>query len=154
MALLICCLTAIPFLLLFNIVDIKLIKFPLVEGRGAVQSISVVVGGLLLLVLPIAWMGSLIFTFSYLDKGVKDGSLIRRFALLASMVLYLYPMVVLIYHLAMQDPQIAYWRMFPAPFARAEWVMAGGGLLLGTLFLYINRSLARAQERSRRERRG
>ncbi len=141
--LLISILSLFPFILLVSAANIMLLQIPQMQGPGTGQVIKILLAGPTLLLLLIAWLGLVLFAFDSFSKGIKEGTFLRRFALLTSFVLYLFPLVILLYHFLFPDPMTGIGIVFPVPWMRVDWIMAGAGLLLGSVFLYVHRSLSR-----------
>lgn len=114
------------FLQLLNLVDIRLLKAGYLEGQGAGQFFRVYLGIPLLLILSFAWLGLVIFSFNYYMKGVKNGTLAKRFSIITSIEFYILPLIIIIYQIA-----------FPMPMLTFDWIVLGTGILIGSIFMFF-----------------
>ncbi len=142
LSLLVSVLSCVPMLLLVSAVYMVLLRLPLAQGPGAWQAVKVVSGGALLLVLPLAWLSLVAWSFEYFTSGVRNGTLGQRFALLCAMILYVFPLLVLVYEIVFPSAMFGLGMALPVADFRADLVLAGGGLLLGTAMLVVHRVLS------------
>ncbi|MGM0369005.1 MAG: hypothetical protein ACQEP9_01145 [Bacillota bacterium] len=116
------------FMLAINIINFRMLKAGYLDGGGNIQFAKVYFGIPLLILITIFWFGTALFTYDYYNEGVEKGSLIKRFSLVTTIEMYLYPTTIFIYQVA-----------FPIKMLTMDWIILSGGLVLGTISLYIYR---------------
>lgn len=67
------------------------------------------------------------------------GKLLQYFTLLAAINLYLFPLVVLLYQVLFPIPMVGRMLALPVTSAEVDWSVAAGGVVLGSVFLFLHR---------------
>lgn len=123
--------------LLLSLVTINLFSAGYVEGPGSEQFLKACLGIALLFIIPCSWLALIISTFHHLSKGHGKQTLMPRIALIGSVLMYFFPVVILIYHFTFPLPMTVYQLGLPVEWWFVDWVLAAITFVIASISLHI-----------------